>query len=122
MVVVQTGDLAGLISRFNSSLPCDGELLYFRVEKDAERLAGLAVDVVVQEFGTPAIPVVVVSSAGVLFASGGVVTVVKTWRLPTTLTETADSADSSTTTGIRTARAGSMCRTVDMVCRRGRTR
>ncbi|WP_060763006.1 hypothetical protein [Propionibacterium freudenreichii] len=47
MVVVQTGDLTGLISRFNSSLPCGGELLYFRVEEDVEGLAGLAVDMVV---------------------------------------------------------------------------
>jgi hypothetical protein len=39
MVVVQTGDLTGLISRFSSSLPCGGELLYFRVEEDVEGLA-----------------------------------------------------------------------------------
>ncbi|MEK0218618.1 hypothetical protein WM014_07345 [Bifidobacterium mongoliense] len=47
MVVVQTHDLTGLISRFHSSLPRGGELLHVRVEEDAERFAGLGVDVVV---------------------------------------------------------------------------
>ncbi|MFT9278980.1 MULTISPECIES: hypothetical protein [Bifidobacterium] len=36
-----------MISRFSSSLPCDGELLHVRVEKDVEGLARFAVDVVV---------------------------------------------------------------------------
>ncbi|MGO3358996.1 MAG: hypothetical protein ACTILK_08420 [Bifidobacterium crudilactis] len=47
MVVVQTLDLTGLISRFSSLLSCGGELLHVRVEEDAERFAGLGVDVVV---------------------------------------------------------------------------
>ncbi|MEE8737009.1 hypothetical protein [Bifidobacterium subtile] len=47
MVVVQTNDLSGLNSRFDSSLPCGGELLYVWVEEDVEGLAWLAVDLVV---------------------------------------------------------------------------
>ena len=47
LVVVQTNDLSGLSSRFDSSLPCGGELLYVWVKEDVEGLAGLSVDVVV---------------------------------------------------------------------------
>ena len=39
LVVVQTNDLSGLSSRFDSSLPCGGELLYVWVEEDVEGLA-----------------------------------------------------------------------------------
>ena len=46
-VVVQTDDLSGLSSRFDSSLPCGGELLYVWVEEDVERLAWSAVDLIV---------------------------------------------------------------------------
>lgn len=43
MVVVQTNDLSGLSSRFHSSLPCGGELLYVWVEEDVEGLVWVAV-------------------------------------------------------------------------------
>lgn len=39
MFDVQTADEIGLSSRFHSSLPCGGELLYVWVEEDVEGLA-----------------------------------------------------------------------------------
>lgn len=48
MVVVQTSDISGLVSRLYGLSSCGSELLHVRVEQDVEGFAGSTVDVVVE--------------------------------------------------------------------------